>query len=180
MDSLRVVFVAAVAIVVAASCRSGARGSGGATTTSTSIQQSTSSSSSLSTTTAAPSPELELTGYRIAQFTCPSSMNPGAQVHLLPSSVTAILLCPPEIPHQQQKPTMLGPANPAFRSLLTALTAPDDPPSTEACPALVALPSPILVRTVSEPLVVKVPVDGCGFPQQAVQEAIGRARVAGG
>ena len=105
-------------------------------------------------------------------------MNPGAQVHIFPSAVTAILLCPPEIPHQQQKPTTVGPSNPAFESLLIALTAPDEPRSTGPCPALAMVPSPILVRTVSESILVRVPVDGCGFPQEAVQQAISRARAA--
>lgn len=125
-----------------------------------------------------PSAALELTGYRVAEFTCPSSMNPGAQVHIPSSSVTVILLCPPEIPHEQQKATAVGPVNPAFGSLLIALTAPDAPRSTGACPALAMVPSPILVRTVSESILVKVPVDGCGFPQEAVQQAISRARAA--
>lgn len=107
-------------------------------------------------------------------------MNPGALAHISTTSVTAILLCPPEIPHQQQKPTAVNRANPAFESLLIALAAPDDPRSTGPCPALAVVPSPILVRTVSDSVLVKVPVDGCGFPQEAVQQAIGRARAAAG
>lgn len=107
-------------------------------------------------------------------------MNPGAPAHTSIASVTAILLCPPEIPHQEQKPATVNRSNPAFESLLIALASPDDPRSTGACPALAVVPSPVLVRTVPYSILVKVPVDGCGFPQEAVQQAIGRARAAAG
>lgn len=107
-------------------------------------------------------------------------MNPGAPAHASIDSVTWILLCPPEIPRQQQKPATVNRANPAFESLLVALAAPDEPRSMGPCPALAVVPSPILARTGSDSILVKVPVDGCGFPQEAVQQAIGRARAAAG
>jgi hypothetical protein len=107
-------------------------------------------------------------------------MNPGAQVRISLASVGAILLCPPEVPHQQQQPMAVSPVNPAFRSLLVALAAPDAPRSTGACPALAMVPSPILARGSSETVLVKVPVDGCGFAQDGVQQAISRIRAAGG
>jgi len=75
---------------------------------------------------------------------------------------------------------MVNRANPAFDSLLVALAAPDAPRSTGPCPALAVVPTPMLVRTVSDSILVRVPVDGCGFPQDAVQQAINRARAAAG
>ena len=103
-------------------------------------------------------------------------MSPGTSVHLPVPAVTTVLLCPPEVPRQQQQPVTLTRASPVFGSLLVALAAPDAPRSTGACPALAMIPSPILVRTSTITALVKVPVDGCGFPQQAVAAALAEAR----
>lgn len=91
-------------------------------------------------------------------------------------SVTTVMLCPPEIPRQQDNPTILTAAKPAFRPLMVALAAPDAPRSTGPCPAMAVVPAPVLVETTSLTALVKVPVDGCGFPQQAVQLAIAAAK----
>lgn len=72
---------------------------------------------------------------------------------------------------------MMTPSNPGFESLLAALAAPDEPRQAEqACPALAVVPSPILARTASEPVLVRTPVDACGFPQAAVLAAINEAK----
>ena len=105
-------------------------------------------------------------------------MSPGEALQIAAASVTTVMLCPPEVPHQQDKPKVLTPANPAFRPLMVALAAPDAPRSPGPCPAMAVVPAPVLVETTALTAVVKVPVDGCGFPQQAVQIAIARAKSA--
>lgn len=92
-------------------------------------------------------------------------------------AVTTLLLCPPETPHQQQQPLTVTPSNRGFEPLLTALAAPDEPRQAgQVCTALAVVPSPILARTTSKTVLVRVPVDGCGAPEVAVQDAINEAK----
>jgi hypothetical protein len=139
---------------------------------------STSSPSTLVQTTTVPSTSgLTLHGFIVASFTCVASFNPGPTLTVPASAVTTLLLCPPETPHQQQKPVTVTGSNRGFEPLLTALAAPDEPRQAgQACPALAVVPSPILARTASGSVLVKVPVDGCGFPRASVEAAINEAK----
>ena len=140
---------------------------------------SSTSSTSVVGTTAPPAPVsgVSLRGFLIASFTCPASLNPGASWTLPTGEVTTVLLCPPETPHQEQQPVTVSGSNRGFKALLTALAAPDQPrQADQACPALAVVPSPILARTPSQTVLVKVPVDSCAFPQAAVQTAINEAK----
>lgn len=154
----------------------------------------TACSTTRSTTTIPTEPAGTLLGSRVDRFACPpppagpgsgstagapaglGSGSAGSEVQMPAATVTKLLLCPPEVPHQQQQPLTLTPANPAFEPLLIALTAPDAPKSHHPCPAIAVVPAPILARNSTVSALVRVPVDGCGLPQAAVQAALTKAR----
>jgi len=124
--------------------------------------------------TPSPVAGLGLRGYQVGQFACSSTLKPGAEVVLPPSSISELLLCP--LPHQSGQPVTLTPASPAFIPLLTALASPDAPPSQGACPASLIITPPIVARSTSGIALIKLPVDDCNFPQATVRAAINEAR----
>jgi hypothetical protein len=180
----RVALVATSAGLLLSACSSSHRGTAkaGETTTSTSPDTSTTSlspspSTSVQSTTVPRTSGVSLHGFVIASFTCAASLNPGATVTVQAPAVATFLLCPPETPHQQQQPVTVTPSNRGFKPLIAALSAPDEPRQAgQVCTALAVVPSPILARTPSEAVLVRVPVDGCGAPEGAVQDAINEAK----
>ena len=180
----RVALVVTSAGLLLSACSSSHGGTprAGGTSTSTSPHTSTTSSSpspstSVQATTVPRTSGSSLRGFAISSFTCTASLNPGATLTVPASAVTTLLLCPPETPHQQQQPVTVTPSNRGFEPLLTALAAQDEPRQAgQVCTALAVVPSPILVRTTSEAVLIRVPVDGCGAPEGAVQDAINEAK----
>ena len=60
-----------------------------------------------------------------------------------------------------------------FQRLLTALAAPNVPPTThQVCPALSEVEILLLARTPAGTFRVSIPVDGCGLYQRAALDAI--------
>jgi hypothetical protein len=58
-------------------------------------------------------------------------------------------------------------------ALLAALRAPDEPPSSGACPMIrMVIPYFALVQRDGKSLVPKMPFTGCGMPQTAVLQAL--------
>lgn len=116
-------------------------------------------------------------GVRLESFSCSASATSARKLMLQPNSVTAFLLCPVVPPSAQTRTSAIEvTAGRSFRRLVTTLSAPNETPSTRPCAAVALAPQKVVAQTRSGPVLVTIPVDGCGFYQRAVLEALNRAR----
>lgn len=69
-------------------------------------------------------------------------------------------------------PLIVTPTEPQFKRLLTALSAPNAPPTTEACPFMTEKEIVLLAKTRAGAFQVSIPLDGCGLYQKSAAEAI--------
>jgi hypothetical protein len=114
-------------------------------------------------------------GAQVAHYAC-DAKGDGTAIHLPPSSVTSLRLCPLEEPNASTVVITLRPGDASFSSLVQLLAAPDDPPTIAACPGLADVPQPVIADTTSGPLLVHIPVDDCGLYQAAADSALTAAR----
>jgi hypothetical protein len=97
-------------------------------------------------------------------------------IHVAPSTVTQLHLCPLEMPNASTVVVTIGIGARAFASLVDDLAAPDEPATNMECPGLADLPQRVIAETRSGPLLVHVPIDDCGLYQGAADSALTAAR----
>jgi hypothetical protein len=81
-----------------------------------------------------------------------------------------------DIPGGAARKVLVTVSEPAFGPLVSALSAPNAPPTTGACPAIGVVPQVVLARASAGVYRVAIPVDSWGLYQTAASEALSRAR----
>ncbi len=118
----------------------------------------------------------ELRGVAVRRFVCPPQPESSAE-HVTPiGRPRALLLCPLSIPGLPKTTVTITPARASFPALIVALSAPDEPPTTGACPAYGDIPQLVLASTDHGVYQVSIPVDACHHYQEAALAALHRAR----
>jgi hypothetical protein len=112
-------------------------------------------------------------GAQVPTFSCGARATT-QQVEVAPAAVTGLLLCR-SVP-VYNRVVRVTPSDRVFTALVRALSVPDEPRASGACPAYADVPQPVVARTASETLVVHIPVDGCGHYQREPLQALHAAR----
>jgi hypothetical protein len=152
-------------LVVLAAC--GSSGSGG--------------KASRSTTTTAPPSVSGLRGVAVQALTCPAHVVSQGATPAPIGTPRTFLLCALEMPGQSSKNVTVAAGRPAFDSLVSALSRPDEPapgPGT-VCAAYADLAQVVLAQTSIGVYQVSIPVDGCAHYERAALAALQAARAAG-
>jgi hypothetical protein len=125
-------------------------------------------------------PKPVLRGVPVSKFNCPPQPTSPAAPNAYPIvGVQALLLCPLNTPGVPTKAVTITNRHPQFATLLAALSVPDEPLTTGACPAFADLPQVVLARTPHGAYQLSIPVDACHHYQQRALESLNRARVRG-
>lgn len=94
---------------------------------------------------------------------CAAAASDGQQVSIAPGDVTAIRLCPLQNVNGPRRTVNVDSGDPGFTQLTAALAAPDGHSSPQtACPAYADLPQTVIAETSEGPMLLHIPVDGCG------------------
>jgi hypothetical protein len=131
-----------------------------------------------STTTARNAPKPQLRGVAVRRFVCPPHRVSAAQQVTPIGQPRALLLCPLSVPGPTGRPVRVTPQQAQFAALIDALSAPDVPLTTGACPAYADVPQFVLASSPRGVFEVSIPVDACHHYQQAALDALSRARKA--
>ena len=113
-----------------------------------------------------------LRGVALRELSCPArpkSPNRGA---VAIGGVQEFLLCRSGLQGVARPPLIVTATEPQFTRLLTALSAPDAPPTTGACKVLSELEIVLLAKTPGGAFQVSIPLDGCGLYQAGAVEAV--------
>ena len=150
-------------VLVVTACSSGAgTHSYGATTT-------------LAVTTTAPAPS-HLRGVPVSKFECPSRpVSPTANVTTI-AEVEVLLVCPLGMPGPTSKAVTVAATDPQFAVLVTALSAPDEAPTTGACPMYADALQYVFAKTPDGVYQVSIPTDACRHYQQGALDALNQVR----
>jgi len=121
-------------------------------------------------------PKPMLRGERVTTLTCPPHVTSSAATPTRILGVQRLLLCPLNEPGVSGRTVAISPRQPQFASLVAALSVPDEPSTTGACPAYADIPQIVLAQTMHGLYEVSIPVDACHHYQRPVLEALNRAR----
>jgi hypothetical protein len=101
-------------------------------------------------------------GDAIGVFSC-TAKSEGTSVRVAPSTVSEIRVCPLKTPVGTHHAYAIERGSPQFAPLVRALAAPDGKHTPGVmCPMYAQLIQPVIADSASGPLLVHVPVDGCG------------------
>ena len=121
-------------------------------------------------------PKPTLRGVLVSTFECPPHLTSPASTPTRIVGVRTLLLCPLNTPGVSGKAATISTHQPKFATLLAALSVPDEPSTTGACPAYGDLPQFVLAKTSNGVYEVSIPVDACRHYQRPVLEALNEAR----
>jgi hypothetical protein len=103
-----------------------------------------------------------LRGTSLPAFSC-TAKSDGTPVKVAPSTVTEIRVCPLSTPVGGHRAYTVSQGSPHFAPLVRALAVPDGNRSPGVmCPMYAQLIQPVIGDSTSGPLLIHVPVDGCG------------------
>jgi hypothetical protein len=165
-----VVCITAVAIFVAG-CSSG-RGSGASPTTTTAP---TTTSAAPPTTARTHLPGV-LRGVSVGRFECPPPLESTATTVTSIGTVKTLLLCPIDAPGLASTAVTINASDPQFAALVSALSAPDEPRTTQACPMYADVPQFVVAQTDDGVYEVTIPTDSCGHYQRGALAALTHVR----
>jgi hypothetical protein len=121
-------------------------------------------------------PRAVLRGVRVHNFECPPRPT-SRTAH--PAAIPApqvLLLCPLDTPGALSRAVTVVATQPLFTRLIAALSAPDEDPTTGACPAYADQPQNVLAKTGAGAYRLAIPTDECGHYQRRALDALNRAR----
>ncbi|HVY08839.1 MAG TPA: PASTA domain-containing protein [Mycobacteriales bacterium] len=120
---------------------------------------------------------LTVRGTQVSAYSCTAAAS-ATPVTVSPSTVTELKLCPVDVPNQPSKAAIVTPDDKSFTRLVSALALPDKPPTNDACAAYADVPQKVLAKTEDAPLLLHIPVDGCGHYRTEATSALAAARAA--
>jgi hypothetical protein len=131
-------------------------------------------SASAQTSTTTPS----IRGAALSVYSC-HAQEVGQAASVAPAQVLQFRLC--ALPYQgpSSHTVTIRRGDSDLGRLRRALSAPDAPKSTGACPMYADVVQQVLAKTASGYLLVHIPVDGCGHYQSAALAALNAARADG-
>jgi hypothetical protein len=107
---------------------------------------------------------------------CPPHIDSPAAITVAFGTVRALLLCPLATPRLMSTAVTITASDPKFAALIKALSAPNEPRTSQACPMYADVPQIVIAETVDSAYQVLIPTDACGHYQRGALTTLNRAR----